>query len=558
MPKDEAVLATLDLETDPFQYGRHCEPYAWGFYSEAGFVYHWGDDWKARLLEHLEGLDKPHVIFAHNGGKFDFLFLSDWIRGQMLVINGRIVCAKIGEHEIRDSYALMPVPLRQLGQKGDLPYQFHHRSKRNRHKTAIVEYLTADCVELYKAVKQWIARYGAGTVTMASAAMKSLNSVMTGETYGGRGKCYEKLNQVKDEEIRPFYHGGRVQCFQSGALFDKWKMFDVNSMYPYVMAKYSHPVSGDCELTKDINDDTDFVCFEGYCNSSLPMRTKHGLRFDIREGIFCVTVHELHAAVETGTVKIKRIKYCFRFRKRTNFADFILPLYSERMRAKQVNDKWNLTNLKLLMNSAYGKFGLNPNTYEDCYATFGERDEPPGDVYRGGEIGPTNEQWRLQYENGSMRCWTKPIERPSERLLNVATAASITGAARAELIYALAGASGVAYCDTDSVICSGLSGVSLGETQLGAWKTEAAGDALYIAGPKLYVLLDTGRYGPLPKRVSWEQYQCVKLASKGVRVRARDIISVCEGERIATVPAAPTFKPNGEQRWTKRVIKMTA
>jgi hypothetical protein len=66
--------------------------------------------------------------------------------------------------------------------------------------------------------------------------------------------------------------------------------------------------------------------------------------------------------------------------------------------------------------------------------------------------------WTQHSKNGDFCIW----ERPSPRrggFYNIATAASITGAARANLLRNLSLSDRPIYCDTDSIICEDFSGI---------------------------------------------------------------------------------------------------
>jgi hypothetical protein len=73
-------LAVIDAETDPFRYGRKPEAFAWGFYDGETYVDFWGADSTLKLMNYIAALREPHVIYAHNGGKFDFFYLLPWGR----------------------------------------------------------------------------------------------------------------------------------------------------------------------------------------------------------------------------------------------------------------------------------------------------------------------------------------------------------------------------------------------------------------------------------------------------------------------------------------------
>ena len=123
------------------------------------------------------------------------------------------------------------------------------------------------------------------------------------------------------------------------------------------------------------------------------------------------------------------------------------------------------------------------------------------------------------------------------------TGASITGAARAELMMAVYHADRPIYCDTDSVVCRNLD-MPKHPTELGAWKLETVANESAIARKKLYALFQDGKV--------------VKQASKGVRLTAEQIRSVCMGNTVVWEADAPTINIAGIQTFMRREIKMGA
>jgi hypothetical protein len=132
----------------------------------------------------------------------------------------------------------------------------------------------------------------------------------------------------------------------------------------------------------------------------------------------------------------------------------------------------------------------------------------------------------------------------SVKRYNVATGASITGAARSLLIRALAKATRPLYCDTDSIVCERLDGVPIDPTKIGHWKIEKTGSRMAIAGRKLYALFD-GK-------------ECVKMASKGVHLSPTEIEAVARGKVITWKKDAPTFNfKTHTSSYIKRDVRMT-
>src|SRR5215469_7911805 len=110
-------LAVMDCETDPEngEDGTYL-PFVIGFYNGSSYRYFW-DNPKIpgsciqKFIAHLKVLEGPHLIYAHNGGKFDYMFMLDHFEGNLSIQNGRIIKAFIGEHQFRDSWSIIPIAL---------------------------------------------------------------------------------------------------------------------------------------------------------------------------------------------------------------------------------------------------------------------------------------------------------------------------------------------------------------------------------------------------------------------------------------------------------------
>ena len=141
---------TLDCETDPFLFGREPRPFAWGLYCNlSGQYWHtWGKKCTAEIVAILKGLP-PGIIYAHNGGKFDYHFLFDFIaKGEeVMIISGRVARAKLFRHEIRDSINILPVSLAKM-HKTKIDYGLMEAKVREKHREEIQSYLKDDCTNL--------------------------------------------------------------------------------------------------------------------------------------------------------------------------------------------------------------------------------------------------------------------------------------------------------------------------------------------------------------------------------------------------------------------------
>lgn len=534
--KSMKPIYTIDIETDPFVHDRDPKPFAVGLFT--GDTYHetWGDDCVAQMHVIVRGL-KPGIIYAHNGGKFDFFFMMDWLRDkkEILIINGRIVKANAwrdgdgGDHELRDSFALMPFALKQY-KKERIDYRCFESASRNKHKKKILSYLRKDCEYLHELCTEFADRFG-DNITIASTAMKELKKLYT----------FDTLNELEDEAFRlPFYFGGRVQCFEKGIIKPtpgrQIKVYDINQAYPFAMRNFSHPISKPvARIGNAITSNTFFLTVYGNNYGAFPMRTKAGLMFDVPRGKFSVTIHEYNAAVETGMFECEDVLDCYDFEQSTTFDKFVDKFHHLRREAQLAGDDIGSLLYKYVGNSCYGKFAQNPDDYYNFMITDDETNlNPNGD--KDGYFPCTI----VEFANYIL--WRKP--NLSVKRYNVATGASITGATRSLLIRALASAKRPLYCDTDSIICEDLLGVPLDATKIGHWKLEKTGDRFAVGGRKMYALFDGS--------------ECVKTASKGVHLTPDEIVTVASGAEVVWKKDAPTFnfKTHTSSYITRRV-KMT-
>ena len=171
-------------------------------------------------------------------------------------------------------------------------------------------------------------------------------------------------------------------------------------------------------------------------------------------------------------------------------------------------------------------------------------------------------------EFSNIEIWSRKSKNTRGGYYNVATGASITGAARAVLLEALATSEGLVYCDTDSITCRSAAAIRK-SAELGAWKLEAQGHTMAVAGKKLYCLLgDTPAPPPgerdrieyereLPHRIVPGAGYALKMASKGVQLDASEIYRVAKGETVHYRNAAPSMRFFSDQRFIERNVRMT-
>lgn len=523
----KAKIAVIDFETDPFLYGRIPKPFAAGFFDGEIYREFWGDKCAEYLVSFISTLEEKYIIYAHNGGKFDFFFLLPWLNDPLKIINGRITKAGFcGIHELRDSYSIIPVPLKAY-QKDEIDYSCFEKDKRNKYKADILHYLAKDCEYLFELVKAFNDRFGP-KLTIGGTAISKLREIHP----------FPAGSESHDSKFRPFYFGGRVQCFEGGIINGNFKIFDVNSMYPDRMKNAIHPIgrgyacpvnpklTGDGKL-KGFGNRPYFAEIIATNRGAFPTREKAGLSFEVSEGRFFTTSHEIEIALKYKLADIKQVVCAFVPQQLISFGDYVDIYSAEKVAAKKSGDKVSEIFAKLLLNSAYGKFAQNPDNYFD-YRIIGDIGELSREEFA---------EWDLFEIHGDYQIWRKPSKAKS--YFDVATAASITGASRAKLLEGLANSTRPLYCDTDSIICEEFHGET-DDSKLGAWKCEGEADTVAIAGKKLYAAFAGG--------------DCIKMASKGARLFPKDILALCQGEVINWTNDAPSFNLSRETNFVARKI----
>jgi hypothetical protein len=560
------TLAVIDLETDPFEYGEMVQPFVAGFYDGERSVTYWGQDCVARMVRFLEDQETEYTIYAHNGGRFDFFYFLQYIKSSLRVINGRVVQATLGKHEFRDSYAIMPFPLADYD-KDSIDYEKMRADVRESHKEEILKYLGKDLTALYELVVAFNAEFG-DKLTIGSASMKQIKA---------RHKFKSGSAEYDAKWRDRFYFGGRNQVFKAGIIQGDIRVYDVNSMYPFSMRAFLHPIGTSGSVSKTLERDSVFIVAEGRNYGAFPIREKDGsLNFTKEYGIFNTTIHEWNAALDTGAFKPKKIIKTYGWKDQGNFDEFVSHFYDARATAKKAGDKIKVIFYKYVLNSGYGKFAQNPENYSDYYIT--EIGVKPAEWHECSKScsEDCHQRWSPEWRHDTYIIWKRPLQETRSSWYNIATGASITGAARSILLRGLRATQDPLYCDTDSIICRGSCNVEVHSTDLGKWDLEARGTVAAIGGKKLYAILkpeialdSSERERLFPPTYTALQTQkarsekiagdfaCIKKAHKGARLTASDILTIVKGGEITSKNPVPNFKWDGTHTFTKRRIKRT-
>jgi len=294
---------------------------------------------------------------------------------------------------------------------------------------------------------------------------------------------YPALDEAQNLAARPAFYGGRVENFAVGQV-PHVNMYDANSLYPAVQAGGRFPHPSHLCYEDQPRPDGGYWKWQGIAEVTvtappsfippLPYRHLGRLFFPTGRMRGAWPLSELRAARERGAV-IESVEWVVGTDVTFNpFEDFVETLYARRQGyLAEGNARHAL--LKLILNSLYGRFGLNPD--HALYRLIRLPQTPDWSALRG----YTTSEWNDEVvAYGEMPSWGMPS------YVNVLFAAQIASDARLRLTSALLGEGERAiYCDTDSLLTTGALPVGEG---LGEWRQQMSDGTADIIGLKEYSL----------------------------------------------------------------------
>ena len=392
------------------------------------------------------------IWYAHFGGIFDFLFLlkaaleGDYTL-KTLVPRGSGLLLMEFEKDGRtrtfyDSSALLAFGLRTLcksfgtsTQKQDLDV-----TRLSKVTKKLIRYNDADCRALFEILSKHfnsplIKRTGPAQTTASQALLLYRTTIK---------KPIPRLSPDLDSRFREAYAGGRTEIFRP--LFEgpgKLHCYDINSLYPSVMAEHAMP-GRLLNLKKSFTEKTTgfaHIKVEVPEGTQYPVLWKKSLKdsdgaiiekFVFPTGIFSGLwpLPEIIRAQSRGT-KILKIYDVYEFSNEGKiFEDYINELYNIRLKNPDPVQK---IQTKLLMNSLYGRMGIRLDRETIATENFLENEIP----------------WREFRVGGQFRRLAK-IPHRYQGFSNVAIAAYVTAHARLKNHEILESLSNCFYTDTDS------------------------------------------------------------------------------------------------------------
>jgi len=433
-------------------------------------------------------------LYAHNGGRFDFLHLLPWLISEGRSLGFRFAAIPAGKSggiqildiwkvtkkgkrdgkgkwRLLDSIKLIPLALDKacktfkLTGKDSLPLDTHESDSRWE------VYNRQDCEALWSVLGRFHAMVednlgGEVGITTPATAMKTWR----------RKYLTHKIPRGEDahEFVFSTYCGGRVEVFQREA--SALSYYDINSSYPAVMREpmpCDEPIWWQGEPPEVfLRSDSEYVGFveadvelDEYI-PPLPVKRDSKLLFPTGR-----------VSGRWDWAELSLVRGCIRrwgrsvwFKSKPLLRTMVEDLYPYRDKSRQGYDEGLAYVVKILLNSLYGKFGQNALRRK---VVPWDENLPKGAIPVDGTA--ESPVWYIDEEV------TAPYIMPQ-------IAAHVTSLARIKLYrHMVAAGDALAYCDTDSIITSGQLETS---TALGELKDEYPGvtfDGTFLA-PKLYML----------------------------------------------------------------------
>jgi hypothetical protein len=390
------------------------------------FMWHLLDN-KGRGQSKFAGYD----VYAHNMGSFDGLFLPAWLERnnkrvsyKVMPVQSRIQAIEIwlynprryrgdaqairkankrdreeyGYIRILDSFRIMPSALDKIAKAFGLAGKLKEMDL-NHHEDEPIwdEYNKIDCEQLYQVIQKYkemiFTLGGEVSVTAPATAVKLLRRKYIPEdvtikrnihlpSCEAREQPNESCLGCAHEFFRSAYYGGRTEVFQRKGT--GW-YYDVNSSYPFSMTKPA-PIGDMFELEE--NEDfsrfaKDSERYVGFVRCTVeipedcympPLPLQHGGKLKFPAGRFSGTWDwtELKVLGRIGG-KILHVEKSVWMKASPFLTAFVNDLYAMRKKDSPQYKGPALSEIaKILLNSTFGKFGMDQNRVEMVILKPGE------------------------------------------------------------------------------------------------------------------------------------------------------------------------------------------
>lgn len=458
------------------------------------------------------------LIFAHFGGIFDFRFIieeifeNDEYTLSDIIMRGKgILSMKVGSKKYKkkkikfsDSSGILPFSLKTLAEnfQVETKKQDFDSSKITRLTKEVISYNRDDCIALFQCLEKYFSNplivQSGLKLTTASQALAIYRELY--QTTKIESLCWEE-----DNYARKSYYGGRTEIFKPVFKSKKsaLKNYDINSLYPFVMRDNDFPIS--LEYTTDSYEPNRLGIYELTLKSpndsyipvlGIKAEVGHGEKYifpngNIR-GFFCSP--EIELALREG-YKILKV-HSGRIYKNGGkiFETFVNDLYEKRLEAKKDKRGADEIIYKLMMNSLYGRFGMNIWDKEKT-------------VIDDGSVGITLKYEFKTSKGKIIRLGSVESEMGAFSFSNVLIATFVTSYARCENYkYLKKFQKTIHYTDTDSFFTTE---TIKEEKELGKLKLENESNCACFVLPKTYIL--EGKNFKVVKAKSFEKKKIQNL-----------------------------------------------
>nr|YP_010127582.1 DNA-polymerase-like [Bougainvillea spectabilis]QPP04906.1 DNA-polymerase-like [Bougainvillea spectabilis] len=462
------------------------------------------------------------TIYFHNLSRFDGIMLLKHLilnypnyKVKPLMRNNMIyeIAVYSGKKMLfcfRDSLTLLPGKLESLannlcpglGPKGEIPHEKVKPGNLARLKKALLEYMKQDILILggvmQKAQEIYWNLYKIDIVSKITVSSLSL-SIFRMRYYDATNWPIHIPNKNEDSFIRRGYYGGHTDAYKPYG--ENLYYYDVNSLYPFVMKEF--PMPGGVPVWHGNLDGMDLdsifgfieayvVCPKTINKPFLPYRDKNNtLLFPTGEFVGVYYSEELKYARDLGYTVIPISGYIFK-KMESPFKEFVSTLFESRLKAKAEGNEALSYVYKILMNSLYGRFGINPisTTTEICDENRYKYLIRHSDLIMGEMLNDNN--YIVSYHSNTLsgdvisgnHYWNPPKNSA------IQLAAAITAAARIYM-YPYISREDCYYTDTDSVVLGQpLPKEEISSSVLGKLKLEDKIKKGYFLVPKAYYYLN--------------------------------------------------------------------
>lgn len=443
------------------------------------------------FMDYVTGQKRSVNVFFHNL-KFDGHFIVDWLLrtgkrcidlegGATHVGEFRTTISDMGQWykivwrasakcivEFRDSYKLLPVSVKTLGEMSDdgtLKGDIDHNIVRPPGYSPTDKELDYQYRDV-RIVSNALHITNVRKLTISSLAFNDWKSTLTRTKKDGTKfkdgsiwrNIFPRLSDRDDAAIRTAYRGGftAVSVGKEGYMSGPGRTYDVNSMYPSILRDDPLPCGKPLPYYGGLPDDCYWVaraCVSfNLKDGGIPciqLKNTPGYRGSehLKSGesvVLSFTNVDYEIFKEMYEIEIESLEWCYTFRTCTHVFDEYIRKWG---RIKEQSSGVTRQLAKLYLNSLYGKFGNKP--------TLGSRTpvmDDDGNVHY--VAGPTTE------------------DEPNY----VPLAVFVTALARARIVRSAARCGDrFLYADTDSLHVEGdyeVPGLDVHESRLGAWKKE--------------------------------------------------------------------------------------